>query len=69
MNLIQSAPMAQAGARMSHDNCYKTHGRVHGGPATFPGGGGATGVTHDGSCYCGGPGAGGLVVVYYQSDV
>lgn len=68
MNLIQSAPMAQAGARMSHDNCYQTHGRVHGGPATFPGGGGATGSSHT-PCYCGGPGAGGLVVVYYQSDV
>lgn len=68
MNLVQSAPMAQAGARMSHDNCYQTHGRVHAGPATFPGGGGGTGSSHT-PCYCGGPGAGGLVVVYYQSDV
>ena len=48
--LIQSAPMAQMGARMSRDQCYKTHGRDNGGPATFPGGGGGTGNTHDGSC-------------------
>ena len=67
--LIQSAPMAQMGARMSRDQCYKTHGRDNGGPATFPGGGGGTGNTHDGTCYCGGPGAGGLVVVYYTSDI
>lgn len=66
--LTQSAPMAQAGARMSHDNCYQTHGRVHAGPATFPGGGGGTGSSHT-PCYCGGPGAGGLVVVYYTSDI
>ena len=67
--LTQNAPMAQSGARMSHDNCYQTHGRVHAGPAVFPGGGGGTGDNHDGGCRCGGPGAGGLVVVYYQSDV
>ena len=54
---------------MSRDNCYKTHGRDSDGPADFPGGGGGTLHTHNGTCYCGGPGAGGLVVVYYQSDI
>ena len=53
------------GARMTRDNCYKTHGREADGPD--PGGGGGTLHTHNGTCYCGGPGAGGLVVVYYQS--
>jgi hypothetical protein len=66
--LMQAAPMGQMGARMSRDQCNHTHGRPNAGPATFPGGGGGTGNTH-GGCFCGGPGAGGLVVVYYTSDV
>ena len=66
---MTSAPYGGQSARMSRDNCYKTHGRDSDGPADFPGGGGGTLHTHNGNCYCGGPGAGGLVVVYYQSDI
>jgi len=66
---MTSAPYGGQSARMSRDNCYKTHGRDSDGPADFPGGGGGTLHTHNGTCYCGGPGAGGLVVVYYQSDI
>jgi|TARA_B100001109_G_C18410703_1_gene266242 hypothetical protein len=66
---MTGGPMMSHGARMTRDNCYKTHGREADGPAEFPGGGGGTLHTHNGTCYCGGPGAGGLVIVYYQSDI
>ena len=65
---MTGGPTGVHGARMTRDNCYKTHGEKQMDPEP-PGGGGGTLHTHNGTCYCGGPGAGGLVVVYYQSDI
>ena len=33
-----------------------------------PGGGGATGVTHNETCYCGAKGMGGLVTLYFAQS-
>ena len=61
---IPSAPLT-APPRMSRNGCYKTHGQDHGDHGVFPGGGGASGVTHNETCYCGAKGMGGLVTLYF----
>jgi len=63
---IPSAPFTSH-TRMSRSGCYKTDGQGQGDHGVFPGGGGASGVTHNETCYCGAKGMGGLVTVYYTS--
>ena len=64
--LMPSAPMTYGGARGTRDGCSgRCCGLINGGCATFPGGGGATAVSHGDNRSCGQHGAGGLVVVYY----
>ena len=55
-----------SGVRMSFDLCENFHGCNFGGIAGFPGGGGSSANTNDGGCYCGGWGAGGLVLITYK---
>jgi hypothetical protein len=52
--------------RMSIDHCQNFHGCGFGGIAKFPGGGGSSANTNNGGCYCGGWGAGGLVLITYK---
>ena len=63
---MPSAPFTGM-TRMSRNGCYKTHGQDHGDHGVFPGGGGASGVTHNETCYCGAKGMGGMVTVYYTA--
>lgn len=63
---MPSAPFTSH-TRMSRSGCYKTDGQGQGDHGVFPGGGGASGVTHNETCYCGAKGMGGLVTVYYTS--
>jgi hypothetical protein len=68
---MPSAPFTMAGNRVSKDACSGfCGGCCVGGYAAWPGGGGATSVSHTtGGGYCGAAGAGGLVNVFYGSAV
>jgi|TARA_E500000081_G_scaffold148886_1_gene174994 hypothetical protein len=61
---IPSAPLTTP-TRMSRSGCYRSHGQDQGDHGVFPGGGGASGVTHNEVCYCGAKGMGGLVTLYF----
>lgn len=61
---MPSAPFTGGGNRGTKGNCQQGAGCVFGGYAHWPGGGGASSVSH-GSNYCGAAGAGGLVIIYY----
>lgn len=54
------------GLRVSQDHCRITCGTFMNGCGSFPGGGGGTANTHDGSCQTGSLGAGGLVIITYK---
>ena len=62
------APYLGGGMRTSADFCAFANaaGISMSGYASFPGGGGAGANTTGGNCYCGGPGAPGLVVITYK---
>jgi len=53
------------GALISKDYCLSMHGTCDG-FATFPGGGGKSAIATDGGTWCGGAGAGGLVIITYR---
>jgi hypothetical protein len=54
------------GLRISQDHCRNTCGHFMSGGPSFPGGGGGSANSHDGSCQCSGHGMGGLVVITYK---
>lgn len=54
------------GLRVSQDHCRIACGTFMNGCASFPGGGGGTANTHDGSCQTGSHGQGGLVIITYK---
>jgi hypothetical protein len=54
------------GLRVSRDHCRCCPGDFMISQPSFPGGGGGTAAAFDGPCFCGGYGAGGLVVVTYK---
>ena len=54
------------GFRVSRDNCIIGSGFDMGHLAVFPGGGGPSASSASGNCYCGGAGAGGLVLISYK---
>ena len=63
--LMPSAPYAGMTNRPTMSYCNNGPGCCVGGEAHWPGGGGASVSIHDGSAYCGAPGAGGLVTIFY----
>ena len=63
---IPSAPFVPGGSRGSRDACSGVcHGCTQGGCSQWPGQGGASAVSHTSTIYCGQPGVGGLVTIYY----
>ena len=66
--MAPDAPYLGGGMRISADFCAFSNaaGISMTGYASFPGGGGAGANTSGGNCYCGGPGAPGLVVITYK---
>jgi hypothetical protein len=67
---MPSAPFTFGGARGTRDGCSgRCCGYRNGGYAHFPGGGGATAVSHGDNRSCGQHGAGGMVVIYYGQPV
>lgn len=65
---MPSAPFTGGGNRGTMSHCVQGPGCSVGGYAHWPGGGGPSASAHGGN-YCGGPGAGGLVSVYYPTVV
>lgn len=61
---MPSAPYTPGGNRASMSHCVQGPGCSVGGYAHWPGGGGASASAH-GNNYCGAPGSGGLVSIYY----
>ena len=60
-----SAPFTGGGLRGSRTWCSADNGITQNGEAHWPGGGGGAAVTHGGSGCYGGPGAGGLINIFY----
>ena len=63
--VMPSAPMTNGGNRITRHYCFHGQGCYAGGFAHWPGGGGASAVSHSTSAGCGAPGAGGLITIYY----
>jgi hypothetical protein len=65
---MPSAAYTSGGNRGTRGNCARERGCWFGGYAHWPGGGGASATEHSGAnTYCGAPGAGGLVSIYYPT--
>jgi hypothetical protein len=62
---MPGAPFTTGGNRPTMSYCVQCHGSQLGGDPHWPGGGGASAVTHDNRICCGQYGAGGLVTIYY----
>jgi len=63
-----SAPFTPGGLRGSTTWCMTGSGVTMNGEAHWPGGGGGSAVVHGGGQCWGGPGAGGLVNIYYGAE-
>ena len=62
---MPSAPFTPGGNRGTMSYCRQGCGTQLGGDPHWPGGGGASAVSHTNTLYCGQYGAGGLVTIYY----